>query len=51
MKYRGFTIKKSKIDNKYYAYNQITGNKKNGSSRTFLDNTLKGIKKKINELK
>jgi len=47
--YLGFTIRKSKVDGKYYAFNKITGNRKNGSSRTFLDNTLRGIKQKISE--
>jgi hypothetical protein len=50
-KYKGFTIEKSKIDGKYFAYNKITGDKIGGSSKTFLGNTLRELKLKIDKHK
>jgi hypothetical protein len=50
-KYKGFIIEKSKIDGKYFAYNKITGDRKNGSSKTFLGNTLKELKLEIDKHK
>ena len=44
-----YTIKKSKIDGKYYAYCKKTGDLENGSSRTFISNSLKELKKQIEE--
>jgi bacterioferritin (cytochrome b1) len=49
--YLGFTIRKSKVDKKYYAFNNITGNKKNGSSKTFLANSLNEIREMIEKFK
>ena len=46
-KYLGFIIRKSEVDNMYYAYNPKTGDRKGGSSKTYLDKSIDNIKKRI----
>jgi hypothetical protein len=48
MKYKGFTIRYSRVGKDYYAFNKITGNRRNGSSRTFTGKSLSEIKRRIN---
>lgn len=47
--YKGFTIRPTKNKKGFYAYNKKTGDTKGGSSRSFIEKSIKEIKEKIDK--